>query len=636
MSKINYQPAAVAATKFTADSAILILAAVPQNIRKDEFHESSLSWENGDSWNSSFRAQGGYQKSISRTAPRTENNLRGGRAAPSVEPEPGMKEKNWIGRTVLLVACLWAMAPTGARAQLVLNAAITPAVSTNLVGSDVTLTFTQSLPDVGFSYQWSTNGVSLIDGGQISGSLTPSLTITDVQFTNTGTYSVSLTYTGVVQATASATVYVVDAPVIQSLVPLTTGANVSFTVTATGGLLAYQWTWQGQPIPGATTSTLTFSDAYAQASAGYYSVDITNPVGSVTWDGQGLLFTKPTPSGTYQGLFYDTNIVAVESSGFFQYTLSASKRSYSGKITLGVNSYPFSGVFSLAHDSQVVVPRHNSTPLTMQLQLVTTNDSPQVFGVLTDGTWVAAMSGKRLYFSSQIPTPLATNYTLSLLNTNIEPQVPNGSGYGVVKIQKNGAVSISGQAADGTSISQGSGLSRSGDWPLYVSMFKGRGVLIGWLRVFHQANSSIQGNSVFWAKNPGPDKSYTNGFPALTLQASGSTYVRPLTGSVLAFTNAVASFYAGDLFLDNAAVWDFVKVLVPKPNSFVAEESTDHVSLSVNSGTGVISGQFIDFITGLKTPVKGVVLQQQNAVPGYFTSTNTAGSFTLTKGTTVQ
>ena len=54
-------------------------------------------------------------------------------------------------------------------------------------------------------------------------------------------------------------------------------------------------------------SALVFADAYAQASAGYYSVIITNPVRSVSWSGQGLLFTKPTPSGTYQGLFYDTN-----------------------------------------------------------------------------------------------------------------------------------------------------------------------------------------------------------------------------------------------------------------------------------------------------------------------------------------
>jgi hypothetical protein len=137
-------------------------------------------------------------------------------------------------------------------------------------------------------------------------------------------------------------------------------------------------------------------------------------------------------------------------------------------------------------------------------------------------------------------------------------------------------------------------------------------------------------------KNAGPDKLYPNGFAALTLQPTGSTYVRPLTGSVLPFTNAVAAFYAGDLFVNNAAVWDFVKVMIPKPNAFVPEESTENVKLSVSSGNGVMSGQFIDFVTGLKAPVKGVVLQQQNYARGYFTSTNTAGAFSLSKGTPVQ
>src|SRR5438093_4821640 len=182
-----------------------------------------------------------------------------------------MKAKLWIGQAACVAASLWVVARTGATAQTVVNVGIVPAISTNLVGSSITLTATQDVQDVTFDYQWSMNGTSLVDGGQISGSLTPALTIADSQFTNSGIYTVSLSLTGVVQATASATVYVVDQPIIQSLVPETTGASVTFTVNATGGLLAYQWTWQGQPIPGATGSALVFADAYAQASAGYYS-----------------------------------------------------------------------------------------------------------------------------------------------------------------------------------------------------------------------------------------------------------------------------------------------------------------------------------------------------------------------------
>src|SRR5258705_13388553 len=104
-------------------------------------------------------------------------------------------------------------------------------------------------------------------------------------------------------------VHAVAAPSIQSLHAITAGTTVTFSANATGGLLSYQWSWQGQLIPGATNSVLTFPDAYADASAGFYSVSITNPVGATNFSGSAFLFTKPTPSGTYQGLFFDTNNV---------------------------------------------------------------------------------------------------------------------------------------------------------------------------------------------------------------------------------------------------------------------------------------------------------------------------------------
>jgi hypothetical protein len=513
------------------------------------------------------------------------------------------------------------------------QAGIVTPTSTNLVGTPIVLSATQDVQSIFFDYQWAKDGTPLVDGDRISGSLTPTLTITDSQFIDAGTYTVSLSLTGVVQATASAIVYVVDQPFIESITPFTSGASVTLIANATGGLLSYQWSWQGQPIPGATGSGLTFPDAYADASAGYYSVSVTNPVGATNFSAAGFLFTKPTPSGTYQGLFFDPTNVLTESSGFFQYTLSASKRSFSGKIILGTKTYPFSGAFSLAHDSQVMVPRRNDTPLTLQLQLVTTNDTPQVFGSLTDGNWLALVQGNRLYFTSKIITGLAGRYTLSLLNTNIDPLVPNGSGYGAVLILKNGTAVMSGQAGDGTAISQTCGLSRRGDWPFHVSMFKGRGRLIGWLHVSQQGGSSIQSSGVAWVKDAGRDKLYPNGFGNVMLQPTGSTFVRPTNTSVLSFTNGVAVFTAGDLFSGNIPTFDFVKILIPRLNTFVAEEGVENVRLTVNPGTGIMTGHFVHVVTGLTTPIKAIVLQQQNFAPGFFLSTNASGSFTLSPGT---
>src|SRR6266702_4099585 len=97
----------------------------------------------------------------------------------------------WISWPALLVACLCAAAPTGSAAQsnLVVNVGISPPISTNLIGATIVLSATQDVQSVTFDYQWAKDGTDLVDGDQISGSSTPTLTIADAQFTNSGTYT---------------------------------------------------------------------------------------------------------------------------------------------------------------------------------------------------------------------------------------------------------------------------------------------------------------------------------------------------------------------------------------------------------------------------------------------------------------
>src|SRR5437867_783776 len=130
-----------------------------------------------------------------------------------------MKNGIWISWPALLVSCLCAAGPLRSAAQtnLVVNAAISPPISTNLAGSTIVLSATQDVQSIFFDYQWAKDGIALVDGDRIFGSLTPTLTITDSQFIDSGTYTVSLSVTGALQATASSLVYVVAPPAIQSL-----------------------------------------------------------------------------------------------------------------------------------------------------------------------------------------------------------------------------------------------------------------------------------------------------------------------------------------------------------------------------------------------------------------------------------
>jgi glucose/arabinose dehydrogenase len=72
------------------------------------------------------------------------------------------------------------------------------------------------------------------------------------------------------------------------------GSSATFSVTATGGTLTYQWLRNGQPIDGATDRTYTRPNVTAGDNGSLYRVRVTNGAGSVLSD--EALLTTVTPS----------------------------------------------------------------------------------------------------------------------------------------------------------------------------------------------------------------------------------------------------------------------------------------------------------------------------------------------------
>ena len=95
-------------------------------------------------------------------------------------------------------------------------------------------------------------------------------------------------------------------------------SNVSFSVTAEGKYLAYQWKKDGANLTGETNSTLTITDANATLHDGNYSVVVSNDFGSVKSEMVEVLVNTTT---LMNGLvawwkFDETNgTVAYDSSG---------------------------------------------------------------------------------------------------------------------------------------------------------------------------------------------------------------------------------------------------------------------------------------------------------------------------------
>lgn len=164
----------------------------------------------------------------------------------------------------------------------------------------------------GVTYQWHFNGVN------ISGATGASLTVTNVQSTNAGNYTVTVTDNGGMGSIVSSNVSVrfVTPPVILSQSPLPTNqtviyeTNVTLGVTATapginnGFPLSYQWQLNGTNIAGANSTSYTFT---ATATAfGTYSVTVSNAAGStnaawqVTVVYPGSLVISLQPTNQYQ------------------------------------------------------------------------------------------------------------------------------------------------------------------------------------------------------------------------------------------------------------------------------------------------------------------------------------------------
>jgi hypothetical protein len=155
------------------------------------------------------------------------------------------------------------------------------------------------------SYYWQWNGTNLADSsGEISGSSTSSLTLSETTTNDTGSYVVVISNSYGSVTSIVATLSVLSPPVIFSQpVPLTLacGSPASFSVGAGGTApLAYQWQINGSnlmdggEISGSETNMLTLS-AITTNDAGSYVVVITNMWGSVTSAVAALTVTLPSP-----------------------------------------------------------------------------------------------------------------------------------------------------------------------------------------------------------------------------------------------------------------------------------------------------------------------------------------------------
>jgi len=168
-----------------------------------------------------------------------------------------------------------------------------PLNDTACVGNSAS--FSINITELGLSYQWRKGIVNLVDGGNISGAQTATLTINPVSLLDAANdYNVVVSggSCGSNFTSDDAALIITSSPSI-TVEPISqtsgcSGGIVSFSVAATGSSLTYQWRNgtvnlnNGGNISGAQTATLTINPASISDTSSFYNVVITGGAGGCT------------------------------------------------------------------------------------------------------------------------------------------------------------------------------------------------------------------------------------------------------------------------------------------------------------------------------------------------------------------
>lgn len=320
--------------------------------------------------------------------------------------------------------------------------------------------------------------------------------------------------------------------------------------------------------------------------------------------------------GTFHGLI-------TELSSYVGYVkaMLAARGVVTGTLMLDGKRYAFRGRLDANGFLSVKTPRKGQPPFELALVLGVNGEVAGLYGSLTtEDRELSISSGRQSYHAKSAPAPVAGRYAFRL-NPDTGSELPFGDGYALINVTKAGGIRVVGSLADGTPFTQSSAVGADNVWPLFVQLYGKKGYLSARMR-FDLGQSWVCSGNAFWNKPArGSDVYYPGGFNG-TLDLQGE--LAPPSGFVIpATSSATATLSGGNL----TAPLGLLPLQRPKPNQLLGSDS---LKLTLNSQTGLLTGQFLNPQTQRRTKLRGIVSPHGDFGAGYFLGTNSSGLLELT------
>lgn len=350
-----------------------------------------------------------------------------------------------------------------------------------------------------------------------------------------------------------------------------------------------------------------------------YSADLTNLTFEELFANLIYVSINAAPpyrplKATYNGLFqYMSTNQALTTEGFITLATTAGAH-YTGSLRLGGARYAFSGSFDNGGFAIATAKSGSREPLVVRLLPDLTLGTDKLVGSVSSSQWAASVQAYRAPFDGRVnrATNFMGKYTLTLPSSGLT-NAPSGYGFAALSVSAAGQVTLKGALADGTPVSQSVPLGLDGNIPFYSSVYANGGFVSGWGHI--QPDRKMIG-SLLWRKPAAAKGLFPAGFLAPS-EVAGGPYQAPAPGTNL--LNATDSF----IFGGDSSTLAFTNSLILKAGNKLLNTSTNKLTVTLTSATGLFSGTVKPPGSTLSLPFKGALWQGRGY--GYFLDGSQSG-----------